>query len=110
MTHIEPKTPREKRWENEGGAINPAEEGLCDAPTLRAAAMQAIDVTRFVPEKGRNRIGSMVKDRPDWVLSRQRAWGVPTTLFRSEEHTSELQSLMRISYAVFCLKKKTNKK
>src|SRR3546814_8726172 len=30
--------------------------------------------------------------------------------FRSEEHTSELQSLMRISYAVFCLKKKTNKK
>src|SRR3546814_10896343 len=33
--------------------------------------------------------------------------GVP--LFRSEEHTSELQSLMRISYAVFCLKKKTNK-
>src|SRR3546814_4843011 len=81
MTHIEPKTPREKRWENEGGALNPAEEGLCDAPTLRQAAMQAIDDTRFVPEKGRNRIGSMVKDRPDWVLSRQRAWGVPITLF-----------------------------
>src|SRR3546814_977556 len=33
----------------------------------------------------------------------------PATLLRSEEHTSELQSLMRISYAVFCLKKKTNK-
>jgi isoleucyl-tRNA synthetase len=81
MTHIEPKTPREKRWENEGGAINPAEENLCDAPTLRQAAMQAIADTRFVPEKGRNRIGSMVKDRPDWVLSRQRAWGVPITLF-----------------------------
>ncbi|WP_332819196.1 isoleucine--tRNA ligase, partial [Sphingopyxis sp.] len=81
MTHIEPKTPREKRWENEGGAINPAEEDLCAAPTLRQAAMQAIDDTRFVPEKGRNRIGSMVKDRPDWVLSRQRAWGVPITLF-----------------------------
>src|SRR3546814_4251139 len=40
------------------------------------------------------------------------ARGVPTApwaLFRSEEHTSELQSLMRISYAVFCLKKKTKK-
>src|SRR3546814_10551673 len=35
---------------------------------------------------------------------------VPITHIRSEEHTSELQSLMRISYAVFCLKKKKNKK
>jgi isoleucyl-tRNA synthetase len=81
MTHIEPKAPREQRWESEGGAINPQEEDLCAAPTLREAAMHAIDRTRFVPEKGRNRIGSMVKDRPDWVLSRQRAWGVPITLF-----------------------------
>ncbi|MBL0916546.1 MAG: class I tRNA ligase family protein, partial [Sphingopyxis sp.] len=81
MTHIEPKAPREQRWESEGGAINPHEEDLCDAPTLREAAMHAIERTRFVPEKGRNRIGSMVKDRPDWVLSRQRAWGVPITLF-----------------------------
>ena len=81
MTHIEPKTPREKRWENEGGALNPHEEDLCAAPTLRQAAMQAIDDTRFVPAKGRNRIGSMVEGRPDWVLSRQRAWGVPITLF-----------------------------
>ncbi len=81
MTHIEPKTRSERRWESEGGAINPAEEGLCDAPTLRQAAMQAIDDTRFVPAKGRNRIGSMVEGRPDWVLSRQRAWGVPITLF-----------------------------
>ena len=81
MTHIEPKTRGEKRWESEGGAINPAEESLCAAPTLRQAAMQAIADTRFVPAKGRNRIGSMVEGRPDWVLSRQRAWGVPITLF-----------------------------
>ncbi|MDK2770457.1 MAG: class I tRNA ligase family protein [Sphingomonas sp.] len=81
MTHIEPKAPREQRWESEGGAIDPAEESLCDAPTLRQAAMQAIAETRFVPAKGRNRIGSMVEGRPDWVLSRQRAWGVPITLF-----------------------------
>ncbi len=81
MTHISPKDVYERRWEGEGGALNPAEEGLCDAPTLRQAAMEAIEQTRFVPAKGRNRIGSMVAGRPDWVLSRQRAWGVPITLF-----------------------------
>ncbi|MBU2588756.1 MAG: class I tRNA ligase family protein, partial [Alphaproteobacteria bacterium] len=81
MDWIEPKTRAEKGWENEGGAIDPSEETLCASPTLRERAMEEIARVTFIPEKGRNRIGAMVEGRPDWVLSRQRAWGVPITLF-----------------------------
>ena len=78
---LESKSAEDKSWEGEGGAIDPSEETICAAPTLRERAMEEIARVRFVPEKGRNRIGSMVEGRPDWVLSRQRAWGVPITLF-----------------------------
>src|SRR5579871_1120607 len=49
--------------------------------TLRARAMKAIHDTKWYPKSGENRLGGMVKDRPDWVMSRQRAWGVPIAIF-----------------------------
>jgi isoleucyl-tRNA synthetase len=48
---------------------------------LRAAALRAIDATRFVPASGQNRLRGMIETRPDWCVSRQRAWGVPITVF-----------------------------
>jgi isoleucyl-tRNA synthetase len=48
---------------------------------IRETALAEIARTQFVPEQGRNRLGSMVAGRPDWCISRQRAWGVPITVF-----------------------------
>ncbi|PZQ16194.1 MAG: isoleucine--tRNA ligase [Ancylobacter novellus] len=55
------------------------------ADTLRSRALKAIDDTEFFPAQGRNRIRGMIEGRPDWVVSRQRAWGVPICVFFHKE-------------------------
>ncbi len=62
-----------------------------EGSTLRTLATKAIEDTRWFPPQGQNRIGAMVRDRPDWVLSRQRAWGVPIALFVRKSDRKLLQ-------------------
>jgi len=58
--------------------------------TLRETALEAIEATSFYPEAGRNRIRTMVESRPDWLISRQRAWGAPLAMFVDKETNQPL--------------------
>ena len=62
--------------------------------TIRSRALASIDqLVTWTPKTGRNRLHSMIEARPDWVLSRQRAWGVPLTCFKREVGPGEIEIL-----------------
>lgn len=69
------------------------DKDLGDGTTLRGRSLAAVEQTEFVPATGRNRLRGMLTDRPDWVLSRQRRWGVPVTVFHDADGTVLVDSV-----------------
>ena len=57
-----------------------------DKNDLRKKSLKGISETDFFPSQGANRLSSMIKSRPDWCISRQRAWGVPIGIFYNKQH------------------------
>ena len=70
---------------------------------LRKKSLEAIDKVKWIPSWGRERIYGMIENRPDWCVSRQRAWGVPITVFYCEKCEALLldEEIMQAVYALF---------
>jgi isoleucyl-tRNA synthetase len=88
LTHQYPHSWRSKKpviFRNTPQWFIAMDRDLGDGTTLRSRALRAIEVTEFVPPAGKNRLRGMIENRPDWVVSRQRAWGVPITVFVHRE-------------------------
>src|SRR3546814_5981111 len=93
-------------------AVRPVAEAFAGY-AIERAAVRAGEIERHVHAPAASRLSSPSRTRPSpstTVTATSMPWRTLWVTTRSEEHTSELQSLMRISYAVFCLKKKNNKK
>ncbi|WP_112663683.1 isoleucine--tRNA ligase [Microvirga flavescens] len=70
-----------------------------EGDTLRQRSLHGIENVQWVPASGENRINGMIENRPDWVVSRQRAWGVPIAVF-VKKGTNEILKDERVNTAI----------
>ncbi len=86
------------------GMNKPQDANTVQYESLRELAIKAVDQTTFYPAWGRARLEAMVKNRPDWCISRQRNWGVPMTFFVHKEtqdlHPRTVELLEAVANAV----------
>ena len=70
-----------------------------DKDGFRKEALGAIDTVKWIPERGSNRIRGAVESRPDWCISRQRAWGVPIPAFFDKNNVSHIDAEVALKIA-----------
>ncbi|WP_298027078.1 isoleucine--tRNA ligase [uncultured Campylobacter sp.] len=79
------------------------DEPMPSGKTLRQVALEQIGGVKFYPQSGVNRLTSMIENRPDWCISRQRDWGVPIALFRDKSTKEPIfdEKILNNIYEIF---------
>ncbi|MFC2527576.1 MAG: isoleucine--tRNA ligase [Campylobacter sp.] len=79
------------------------DEPMPDGKTLRQVALEQIGGVKFYPQSGINRLTSMIENRPDWCISRQRDWGVPIAFFRDKSTKEPIfdEKILNNIYEIF---------
>ena len=79
------------------------DESMPSGKTLRQVALEQIGGVKFYPQSGINRLSSMIENRPDWCISRQRDWGVPIAFFRDKSTKEPIfdEKILNNIYEIF---------
>lgn len=79
------------------------DEPMPSGKTLRQVALEQIEGVKFYPQSGINRLTSMIENRPDWCISRQRDWGVPIAFFRDKSTKEPIfdEKILNNIYEIF---------
>ena len=79
------------------------DEPMPSGKTLRQVALEQIGGVKFYPQSGINRLSSMIENRPDWCISRQRDWGVPIAFFRDKSTKEPIfdEKILNNIYEIF---------
>ncbi len=82
------------------------DEPKLSGKTLRQVALEEIEKVKFYPQSGINRLSSMIENRPDWCISRQRDWGVPIAFFRDKGTKEPIfdEKILNNIYEIFKVK------
>ncbi|MCJ1402786.1 isoleucine-tRNA ligase [Xylographa trunciseda] len=80
--------------------IRATEQWFADVGEIRDSALQSLNTVRFIPETGKERLSSFVRNRSEWCISRQRAWGVPIPALYRKDTGASLLSPESVSHII----------